>query len=146
MAYPKTDPRADFTALEHQVLEFWRSDDTFHKSLNQTKLGHPFSFYDGPPFANGLPHWGHLGVSAVKDMISRYQTMRGRHVVRELGWDCHGLPAESSVEKKQKQCYNKHANKVIFRLRLKFHMCLLKRCEASRFAACTYVIITAKEV
>lgn len=103
MAYPKTDPRADFTALEHQVLEFWRSDDTFHKSLNQTKLGHPFSFYDGPPFANGLPHWGHLGVSAVKDMISRYQTMRGRHVVRELGWDCHGLPAESSVEKKQKR-------------------------------------------
>lgn len=99
MAYPKTDPRADFTALEHQVLEFWRGDDTFHKSLNQTKLGHPFSFYDGPPFANGLPHWGHLGVSAVKDMISRYQTMRGRHVVRELGWDCHGLPAESSVEK-----------------------------------------------
>lgn len=101
MAYPKTEPRADFPALEQEILEFWRSDDTFHKSLNQTKLGHPFSFYDGPPFANGLPHWGHLGVSAVKDMISRYQTMRGRHVVRELGWDCHGLPAESSVEKKQ---------------------------------------------
>ena len=103
MAYPKTEPRADFPALEQEILEFWRSDDTFHKSLNQTKLGHPFSFYDGPPFANGLPHWGHLGVSAVKDMISRYQTMRGRHVVRELGWDCHGLPAESSVEKKQKR-------------------------------------------
>ena len=101
MAYPKTEPRADFPTLEQEILEFWRSDDTFHKSLNQTKLGHPFSFYDGPPFANGLPHWGHLGVSAVKDMISRYQTMRGRHVVRELGWDCHGLPAESSVEKKQ---------------------------------------------
>lgn len=103
MTYPKTEPRADFPALEQEILEFWRSDDTFHKSLNQTKLGHPFSFYDGPPFANGLPHWGHLGVSAVKDMISRYQTMRGRHVVRELGWDCHGLPAESSVEKKQKR-------------------------------------------
>ena len=101
MAYPKTEPRADFPALEQEILEFWRSDDTFHKSLNQTKLGHPFSFYDGPPFANGLPHWGHLGVSAVKDMVARYQTMRGRHVVRELGWDCHGLPAESSVEKKQ---------------------------------------------
>ena len=101
MAYPKTEPRADFPTLEQEILEFWRSDDTFHKSLNQTKLGHPFSFYDVPPFANGLPHWGHLGVSAVKDMISRYQTMRGRHVVRELGWDCHGLPAESSVEKKQ---------------------------------------------
>lgn len=101
MAYPKTDARADFTTLEQEILAFWRNDDTFHKSLNKTKQGHPFSFYDGPPFANGLPHWGHLGVSAVKDMVARYQTMRGRHVVRELGWDCHGLPAESSVEKKQ---------------------------------------------
>ena len=101
MAYPKTEPKADFPALERETLEFWRNDDTFHKSLNQTKFGHPFSFYDGPPFGNGLPHWGHLGVSAVKDMVGRYQTMRGRHVVRELGWDCHGLPAEISVEKKQ---------------------------------------------
>lgn len=101
MAYKKTEPKADFPALEHEVLAFWRNDNTFHKSLNKTKMGHPFSFYDGPPFGNGLPHWGHLGVSAVKDMVGRYQTMRGRHVVRELGWDCHGLPAENSVEKKQ---------------------------------------------
>ena len=101
MTYPKTEPKANFPELEHQVLEFWRKDDTFHKSLNKTKLGHPFSFYDGPPFGNGLPHWGHLGVSAIKDMVGRYQTMRGKHVVRELGWDCHGLPAENSVEKKQ---------------------------------------------
>ncbi len=101
MAYPKTEPKADFPKLEQEVLAFWRTDDTFHKSLNQTKLGHPFSFYDGPPFANNLPHWGHLGVSAVKDMVGRYQTMLGKHVVRELGWDCHGLPAEASVEKKQ---------------------------------------------
>lgn len=101
MAYPKTEPKADFTALEHKIMEFWRSDDTFHKSLNKTKQGHPFSFYDGPPFANGLPHWGHLGVSAVKDMVCRYHTMRGEYVERALGWDCHGLPAENSVEKKQ---------------------------------------------
>lgn len=101
MAYPKTDARADFPALEQEVLAFWRADDTFHKSLNKTRSGAPFSFYDGPPFANNLPHWGHLGVSAVKDMVGRYQTMRGRYVMRELGWDCHGLPAESSVEKKQ---------------------------------------------
>ncbi len=101
MAYPKTEPKADFSALENQIIEFWRCDDTFHKSLEKTKQGHPFSFYDGPPFANGLPHWGHLGVSAVKDMVSRYQTMKGKHVERALGWDCHGLPAEASVEKKQ---------------------------------------------
>ena len=101
MAYPKTEPKANFPALEHEILAFWRADNTFHKSLNKTKQGHPFSFYDGPPFGNGLPHWGHLGVSAVKDMVGRYKTMRGYHVVRELGWDCHGLPAENSVEKKQ---------------------------------------------
>ena len=101
MSYKKTEPKANFSEIEHSVLNFWREDDTFHKSLNKTKMGEPFNFYDGPPFGNGLPHWGHLGVSAIKDMVSRFQTMRGKHVVRELGWDCHGLPAENSVEKKQ---------------------------------------------
>ena len=101
MAYPKTDARTDFTALEQVVLASWNKNDTFHKSLEQTKQGEPFCFYDGPPFANGLPHWGHLGVTVVKDMIARFQTMNGRYVKRELGWDCHGLPAENSVEKKQ---------------------------------------------
>lgn len=101
MTYPLTNTKVNFPELEHRVLEYWHNDDTFHKSLNKTKQGHPFMFYDGPPFANGLPHWGHLGVSAIKDMVSRFQTMRGRYVVRELGWDCHGLPAENSVEKKQ---------------------------------------------
>ena len=100
MSYPKTDPRADFPALEQQVLQYWRENNTFSKTLEKTKLGHPFSFFDGPPFANGLPHWGHLGVTVVKDMVSRFQTMNGRYVNRELGWDCHGLPAENSVEKK----------------------------------------------
>ncbi len=103
MAYPKTETKADFPKLENKMIEFWRTDNTFHKSLEKTKQGRPFSFYDGPPFANGLPHWGHLGVSAVKDMVSRYQTMKGRYVERALGWDCHGLPAEASVEKKQKR-------------------------------------------
>ncbi|MDE5615354.1 MAG: isoleucine--tRNA ligase [Alphaproteobacteria bacterium] len=103
MAYQKTDPRADFPKLEQEILAFWQADNTFHKTLEKTKQGHPFSFFDGPPFGNGLPHWGHLGVSAVKDMVCRYQTMKGRFVRRELGWDCHGLPAENSVEKKQKR-------------------------------------------
>ena len=101
MAYTKTEPKVNFAELEHKVIDFWREDDTFHKSLERTKMGEEFNFYDGPPFGNGLPHWGHLGVSAIKDMVSRYQTMNGKHVVRELGWDCHGLPAENSVEKKQ---------------------------------------------
>ena len=97
--YPKTEPKPNFTKIEHEVLDFWRTDDTFHKALSRG--GEPFAFYDGPPFANGLPHWGHLGVSAVKDMVCRYQTMRGRKVERELGWDCHGLPAENSVERRE---------------------------------------------
>ena len=101
MAYKKTEPKVNFSELEHEVLDFWRKDDTFHKSLEKTKMGEPFNFYDGPPFANGLPHWGHLGVSTIKDMVSRYKTMCGRHVERELGWDCHGLPAETAVEKQE---------------------------------------------
>lgn len=103
MPYSKTDPKANFPELERQILSFWQKDGTFHKSMEQTKNGAPFSFFDGPPFGNGLPHWGHLGVSAVKDMVLRYQTMNGRYVRRELGWDCHGLPAEMSVEKSQKR-------------------------------------------
>ena len=103
MAYTKTEPKANFSQIENQIIQFWREDDTFHKSLEKTKQGEPFNFYDGPPFANGLPHWGHLGVSSIKDMVSRFQTMRGKHVERALGWDCHGLPAENSVEKTQQK-------------------------------------------
>ena len=109
MSYPKTEPKANFPEMERQIMNFWQTDDTFHKSMEQTKHGAPFSFFDGPPFGNGLPHWGHLGVSAVKDMVLRYQTMNGRYVRRELGWDCHGLPAEMSVEKSQ----NRNAKTIV---------------------------------
>ncbi|MDR0741531.1 MAG: isoleucine--tRNA ligase [Rickettsiales bacterium] len=103
MAYPKTEPKANFPKIEQDILHFWREKDIFHKSLNATKDGKPFTFFDGPPFANGLPHWGHIGVAAMKDMVFRYKTMRGYYVQREMGWDCHGLPAEQSVEKAQKK-------------------------------------------
>ena len=109
MAYPKTEPKANFPKLEQEIIAFWRADDTFHKSLNRTKQGEPFNFYDGPPFANGLPHWGHLGVSTIKDMVSRYKTMCGRYVQRELGWNCHGLPAERAIETK----LNKSAKDIV---------------------------------
>ncbi|MDR1337465.1 MAG: isoleucine--tRNA ligase [Rickettsiales bacterium] len=101
MTYPKTDPKADFPKLERDVLNYWAANDIFHKTLERTKNGKPFTFFDGPPFANGVPHWGHIGVGAMKDMVFRYKTMNDMYVLRELGWDCHGLPAEQSVEKRR---------------------------------------------
>ena len=88
------------TALrEEQVLEFWRKNGIFKKSLEQSSPKGDYVFYDGPPFATGLPHYGHLLQSAVKDVVPRYKTMRGFHVLRQWGWDCHGLPIENIVEK-----------------------------------------------
>ena len=92
-----------FPALETEVLDFWRADGTFQASIDQRETGvdgaNEFVFYDGPPFANGLPHYGHLLTGYVKDVVPRYQTMRGRRVERRFGWDCHGLPAEVEAEK-----------------------------------------------
>ncbi len=87
-----------FPRLEEQVLAYWEADDTFRASVEQREAGpdgeNEFVFYDGPPFANGLPHYGHLLTGYVKDLVPRYQTMRGRRVERRFGWDTHGLPAE----------------------------------------------------
>ncbi|KRF36714.1 isoleucine--tRNA ligase [Nocardioides sp. Soil805] len=106
MTYPKvshtsstTVPSAPtFPAIEEAVLAYWDADDTFAASVEQRDAGtdgdNEFVFYDGPPFANGLPHYGHLLTGYVKDLIPRYQTMRGRRVERRFGWDTHGLPAE----------------------------------------------------
>ncbi len=85
---------------EQEILAFWQKEQIFKKSLEQTKNGEPFVFYDGPPFATGLPHFGHGLPTTLKDIIPRYQTMRGRFVPRTWGWDCHGLPIENLVEKK----------------------------------------------
>jgi isoleucyl-tRNA synthetase len=86
--------------MEEKVLAFWDEHKTFEKSLAQTADGKPFTFYDGPPFATGLPHYGHLLASTIKDVVPRYQTMNGRYVRRRWGWDCHGLPIEEVVERK----------------------------------------------
>ncbi|XBB68136.1 isoleucine--tRNA ligase [Nocardioides sp. WV_118_6] len=109
MTYPKvtTDPTAGqgavpssprFPAIEERILAYWAEDDTFRASVAQRDPGadgaNEFVFYDGPPFANGLPHYGHLLTGYVKDIVPRYQTMRGKRVERRFGWDTHGLPAE----------------------------------------------------
>jgi len=101
--YPKVDPQPNFPAVEDAVQTFWAADQTFAASVRNREAGdngaNEFVFYDGPPFANGLPHYGHLLTGFVKDAVPRYQTMRGRRVERRFGWDCHGLPAEVETEK-----------------------------------------------
>jgi isoleucyl-tRNA synthetase len=97
--YPKVPSRADYPALERAILERWDADGTFEASIEQRSAEHTYVFNDGPPFANGLPHYGHLLTGYVKDVVPRYQTMRGKRVERNFGWDCHGLPAEMEVEK-----------------------------------------------
>jgi isoleucyl-tRNA synthetase len=89
----------DFPALERDVLEHWRTQDTFRASVEQRPADREFVFYDGPPFANGLPHYGHLLTGYVKDLVPRFRTMQGHRVERRFGWDCHGLPAEVEAER-----------------------------------------------
>jgi isoleucyl-tRNA synthetase len=89
-----------FVKSEHKILDFWRENDIFKKSLDQTRKGKPYIFYDGPPFATGLPHHGHLLASTLKDIVPRYFTMKGRYVERRFGWDCHGLPIEHQIDQK----------------------------------------------
>ena len=88
-----------FVDAEHAVLGFWKDRDIFQRSLEATRDCPPYIFYDGPPFATGLPHHGHLVGSTLKDIIPRYYTMQGRYVQRRFGWDCHGLPIEHEIDK-----------------------------------------------
>ena len=97
--YAEVKAKPDFVELEKEVLKFWEEDNTFEKSVHNRDGAAEFVFYDGPPFANGTPHYGHIMVSYVKDVVARFQTMNGKKVERRLGWDCHGLPAEMSAEK-----------------------------------------------
>src|SRR5262245_52981344 len=95
--------RPSFPSLEQDVLAYWDKDKTFEASVDAREAGvngaNEFVFYDGPPFANGLPHYGHLLTGYVKDVVPRYMTMKGKRVERRFGWDCHGLPAEFEAEK-----------------------------------------------
>lgn len=91
--------RPDFPAMEQEILDFWDKKHIFERSIEERPESKPFLFYDGPPFATGLPHYGHLLQSVVKDVIPRYKTMQGYRVARRWGWDCHGLPVESLIEK-----------------------------------------------
>ncbi len=98
--YPRPPAgQPDFPALEREVLDYWAADDTFHASVERRDGAPEYVFYDGPPFANGLPHYGHLLTGYVKDIVPRYRTMRGYKVERRFGWDTHGLPAELEVQR-----------------------------------------------
>ena len=96
--FPDLNSKPNFSEIENEIINFWDKDETFNKTLNKGQSSE-FVFYDGPPFANGLPHYGHLLTGFVKDIIPRFQTMLGNKVDRRFGWDCHGLPAEMESEK-----------------------------------------------
>jgi len=90
--------KSDFPAMERETLSYWEANDTFKKSLGRNRDKDAYVFYDGPPFATGLPHYGHLLAGTIKDIVPRYQTMRGYYVERRFGWDCHGLPIEALAQ------------------------------------------------
>ena len=95
----KKAPQADFPAFEAEMLQAWSDEKTFEASLKNREGAKRYSFYDGPPFANGLPHFGHSLVTSIKDSLGRYHTMKGEYVERRNGWDTHGLPVEFAIEK-----------------------------------------------
>lgn len=97
--YKKVDTSLNFVNREEEILKFWKEEEIFEKSKTLRKDGEIFTFYDGPPTANGQPHIGHVITRAVKDIIPRYKTMKGYNVLRKAGWDTHGLPVELEVEK-----------------------------------------------
>ncbi len=98
--YKKVDTSLNFVEREKKIVEYWNENRIFEKSMQATEGKEEFSFYDGPPTANGKPHIGHILTRVMKDIVPRYQTMKGKHVLRKAGWDTHGLPVELEVEKK----------------------------------------------
>jgi isoleucyl-tRNA synthetase len=118
-----------FVETEKKILNFWNENKIFEKSLEQTKNNDPYIFYDGPPFATGLPHHGHLVASTLKDIVPRFFTMKGKHVSRRWGWDTHGLPIEQQIDKK----FGMSANDYVEKNGVKAY------CDACREIVLTYV-------
>lgn len=106
--FSKGKPQPSFSVTQHpsfpkeeeKVLAYWTEIDAFQQQLERTKDFPPYTFYDGPPFATGMPHYGHIVVGAIKDTVTRYATQNGHHVERRFGWDCHGLPVEYEIDQK----------------------------------------------
>ena len=98
--YRKVPTNVNFVEREREVLAFWQERDIFKRSIEGREGGENYTFYDGPPTANGKPHIGHVLTRVIKDMIPRYRAMKGAHILRKAGWDTHGLPVELEVEKK----------------------------------------------
>ena len=96
--FREVDKNETFPDVEERILGLWDKDESFKKSLDSRPETEPYTFYDGPPFATGLPHYGHLLAGTIKDIVPRYWTMKGKKVPRGFGWDCHGLPIESLVQ------------------------------------------------
>ncbi len=97
--FKKVESQVSFPKMEEEILKFWDAEKIFQKSIDQRPADKLYSFYDGPPFATGTPHYGHIVASAIKDTVPRYFTMKGYRVERKWGWDCHGLPIENIAEK-----------------------------------------------
>lgn len=97
--YTPVDPQASFPAQEERILKYWQRENIFQRSVSQRRGAPEYTFYDGPPFATGRPHFGHFVPGTIKDIFPRYQTMCGKRVERRFGWDCHGLPVEYEAEK-----------------------------------------------
>ncbi len=97
--YKQVDPRVSFPLMEEEILKFWKDKDIFKRSIEQREGAEEYIMFDGPPFATGLPHFGHFVPGTIKDIFPRYQTMKGKKVERRFGWDCHGLPVEFEMEK-----------------------------------------------
>ena len=99
MEWKDAEKSINFPNAEKEIIKKWEKDNTFEKSLARNKGRKEFVIYDGPPFATGLPHYGHILPGTIKDIVPRYQTMKGKYVPRKAGWDTHGLPVELEVEK-----------------------------------------------